>query len=270
MSVIGLSGKMQTGKNTAGIIIQYIMRSISEDGFDKNISLERFIYEFNHPINGTSWGGWQLKSFAYKLKQCISIITGLTMDELEDNAVKNMIMGQDWDKTEHHPLCKPSARCEGGSCGECPLGAPGSTVTTHMTIRKLLQLFGTEVGRAIHPDFWVNALFTDYHINGTIDAGKTYCEKDLPNWIITDVRFPNEVKAIERCGGLVIRLEREILPVEQLPKNKQEMDELNAKLNHPSETSLDNYKFQHVIQNDGTIDDLYNNLKNVLKNTSII
>ena len=68
--------------------------------------------------------------------------------------------------------------------------------------------------------------------------------------IVPDIRFPNEVKAIQKAGGKVIRLTRS--PYED---------------SHASETSLDNYKeFDHVINNkDMTIDETNMELLKVLR-----
>lgn len=91
--------------------------------------------------------------------------------------------------------------------------------------------------REIHPDYWVNALFEQYvpdyfgsnYLNFDFptklthaqykfwdenpdkrDGQQSPCFVDMvnPKWIITDLRFPNEMKAIKDRGGLVIRVER--------------------------------------------------------------
>ena len=82
----------------------------------------------------------------------------------------------------------------------------------YYTNRELLQRFGTEVGRSISPTLWVDALFTSYG------------EDD--HWIIPDVRFPSEAKAIKDRGGIIIRVDRETFSHD----------------NHPSETALDDYE----------------------------
>lgn len=94
----------------------------------------------------------------------------------------------------------------------------------NMTPRKILQLLGTEAGRkVIHPNIWVNATLSSY--------------REGEDWIITDVRFPNEADAIRNRGGFLIRIEREV-------------DTPAEVANHPSETSLDNYSnFHYIIDN---------------------
>lgn len=113
----------------------------------------------------------------------------------------------------------------------------------NMTVRDLLQRLGTDAVRdGLHPDAWVNALMADYKtesFSGYI--GDTRFDIDASHWIITDCRFPNEAKAVKRFGGKVIRVNRTgIGPVN----------------NHLSETALDNWNFDAVIENDGTLQDL--------------
>ena len=111
-----------------------------------------------------------------------------------------------------------------------------------MSVRELLQKIGTDALRDnLHQDVWVNALMVDY--NPTL------------NWVITDTRFPNEAEAIKKAGGIIIRIERPgVKPVNP----------------HPSETSLEKWKFDHVIINDGSLTDLTKKIKKVLKENKIL
>ena len=63
--------------------------------------------------------------------------------------------------------------------------------------RLALQLMGTEAGRDVfHPDLWVHTVMRR-------------CENaPWNNYVIADVRFPNEIKAIRDSGGHVIRVRR--------------------------------------------------------------
>jgi hypothetical protein len=98
--------------------------------------------------------------------------------------------------------------------------------------RRLLQVFGTEVGREMFGhNFWIEQAFKQ------IDPAA--------NVVIADVRFPNEADAIKARGGTVIRINRH---------------NLTAVNSHKSEHALDNYMFDHVIYNDGTLDDLADNV----------
>lgn len=111
----------------------------------------------------------------------------------------------------------------------------------YYTNRELLQRFGTEVGRSISPTLWVDALFTNYS------------EDD--HWIIPDVRFPSEAKAIKDRGGIVIRVDRETLSHD----------------NHPSETALDDYKgFDYRIDNNSDIEHLIDKVKGIMFQLNLI
>ena len=62
--------------------------------------------------------------------------------------------------------------------------------------RLALQLMGTEAGRNVfHEDIWVMAMERRM-------AHMSY------NYVISDVRFPNEIQAIKRMGGKVVRVKR--------------------------------------------------------------
>jgi hypothetical protein len=92
-------------------------------------------------------------------------------------------------------------------------------------VRRLLQAFGTEVGRRMFgEDVWVEALFRQVQ-PGTLIA-------------ISNVRFPNEYNAVKERGGVVWRVERP----GYAPAN-----------GHISDTALDDYEFDQVIQNDSSV-----------------
>jgi hypothetical protein len=97
-----------------------------------------------------------------------------------------------------------------------------------MTVREFLQKLGTDALRdGLHPNTWVNALMSEY--------------KPELNWIITDCRFINEANAVKKENGIIVRINRPgIVPVN----------------NHSSETGLDGYEFDHVIENYGNFNDL--------------
>ena len=94
-------------------------------------------------------------------------------------------------------------------------------------MRPLLQRLGTEAGRNV---LW-DSIWIDAALNG-LDPAK--------NYVVTDVRFPNEAQAVRERGGYVVRVSRSGVG----PAN-----------GHASETSLDDYQFNFKLANDGTLDD---------------
>lgn len=126
-----------------------------------------------------------------------------------------------------------------------------------ITPRWILQYWGTEVCRqGFHDDIWIASL-------------ENKMRKTTDNIVISDVRFPNEIKAIHNAGGKVIRVKRGEEPewydaaVSMNRGQKQNMTwalskEKISKLGiHASETAWVGGDIDVVIENDGTIDDLY-------------
>lgn len=89
-----------------------------------------------------------------------------------------------------------------------------------MTIREILQQFGTNIMRRMYEDVWVHALLRQV-------------EKDKPELaLISDMRFPSETQAVWAKKGYCVRLTRKI------------SDDA-----HESETALDNTKLDFTIDN---------------------
>jgi hypothetical protein len=111
-----------------------------------------------------------------------------------------------------------------------------------MTIGQFQQKLGTEAMRnSIHQEGWILSLMSDYG--------------PREDWIVTDVRFPNEAEAIKKTGGVLIRIEGD--PTGSRKTSKRD-------LNHPSETSLDQYgKFDYMILNSLPISSLELQAKNI-------
>lgn len=105
-----------------------------------------------------------------------------------------------------------------------------------MTNREFLQRLGTEAIRNnLHDNAWVNALMADY-------IPITAANMIESRWIITDVRFPNEAKVIKSKGGVVVRI------------NKPMVKAVN---NHVSESALDDWEFDYIVNNNGDIKELF-------------
>lgn len=245
-NLIGISGKIGSGKDTLGIIIQYLSSRNNLTGSQKEY-LKDLNY-LSHILNKKS--NYNVKKFADKLKDIVCLLIGCTREQLEDREFKEKELGPEWVRDIFYKEDD---------------GAPTQEA---LTPRKIMQLLGTEAGRQIiHPNIWVNALFADY--NPKFKGVEYYNLNDYyPNWIITDVRFPNEAQAIKDRGGIVIRVNRPILKdlkddtitsmayalIAQAKQRKKG-------IYHPSETALDDYEFDHVIDNNGSIEELVEKVK---------
>jgi len=111
-----------------------------------------------------------------------------------------------------------------------------------MTVGELLQKFGTEVGREIHPDCWVLSLFNPSLYN-----------PERSFWICDDMRFVNEAEGIKARGGLLVRLEGD-------PGRVRAEAGLTRNLAHASETGLDDYEGFDIVLNTDS-EDYFNNVE---------
>jgi hypothetical protein len=278
--IIGISGRMGSGKNTVGDIIEKIC--LTNEG----------------PV-------FEQKSFAGKLKQIASLLTGIPVEKFEDQEFKKSLLGDEWGIVKPNPL------------NAIPVFE--NVQFNHlMSVREFLQKLGTEAMRdGLHTNVWVNALFADYKSNRELlQADGTWIESDTgevdfavsikyPSWCITDMRFPNEMDAIKKRGGITIRVvrnnntkysDKKVKSIlkdmgyvdlsdgvwEELAINEgftwfetfklwtwDETDNNNESL-HPSETALDEATFDYEIINDGEIVDLIEKVKTILIKEKII
>lgn len=244
-------------------------------------TVAEIIQELTSPLSDTftnSVGKWKQKSFATKLKQIGALLLNVDPKKFEDEEYKNTEL---WVNPES-----------------------GESVTP----RLILQKIGTELGRGLHPDLWVNTSFADYkRIKREVDDSEEYI---FPNWIFTDVRFPNEANAIVERGGIMLRVFRpgKLRVWYQDPDQITEGDEqdssgyyyvqsiegdiwslsnyadgmgsqveafkheivFDGSDGHPSETALDDYVFDELIINDGDKDSLKNKIKSILEKHKIL
>ena len=248
-NLIALSGRAGSGKDTVGAIIQYLTSDK-----DDRLSFEEWK---KFALNNSYWAN---KKFAGKLKAIAAILSGANIKDFEDQEFKKQRMTADWG----------------------------------MTYREFLQRLGTEAMReGLHEEVWVNALFADYKPRVTyqmeiLDLGASDLQREkigkpihdeYPKWIITDMRFPNEMEAVKERNGITIRVVREHdIKVQHSGDpddfHIEKFDSTNPKhaalklaqsLNlHPSETALDDAEFDYVIENDGSIEELIEKVKDIL------
>ena len=135
----------------------------------------------------------------------------------------------------------------------------------HLTPRFILQQWGTEVCRKnFHDDIWIASL-----------ENKLRNSKD--DVVISDCRFSNEIRAIKQAGGIVVRVVRGAEPewydaavsVNRGPNGNstwalsgRRLEQLGV---HASETAWVGTKFNVVLDNNGTLDDLYQQVKRLVQ-----
>jgi hypothetical protein len=273
--IIGINGKIGSGKDTVGKIIQWITSEELRNVWLNDV--HSFLEDKKHHYDNEQFSIWKIKKFAAKLKEIASLITGIPVEYFEDQEFKKTYLGEEWDKKTFNPFGKKS-----------------DYIVEKMQVRSFLQKLGTEAMRdGLHTNVWVNALFADYKVEIKEITNKSYTKKEdkwvhkwggkeilsdnqnfsfkkynYPKWIITDMRFPNEIAAVELREGITIRVVRpETKDYFQL-KNRD--GSITHATLHPSETSLDSAEFDYEIINSGTIEDLVEKVREILIKEEII
>lgn len=194
--IIGISGKAQSGKDTVGSMLAYFIATNGDFDFERYVEFNVDDYWYKHA------NFLQHKYFAYALKECVANLLHTTVDNLNLESYKRSTIN--W--------------------------------LDNMSVRELLQKFGTGIRNSVDENFWVKCLLTDY------------TEKQA--WIITDVRFTSEIQALQDRNAILIRVNN---------------TRINSG-NHVSETELDNCnEFNYYINNEGTLKDLFMEVYTVYK-----
>ena len=233
--ILGIAGRKQAGKNTVANILHGIVLKEKELIKDWSVDskgqlqisttnsegkhgwgyfwVQRQDEDFMEYAELNMWPYIKLYSFADSLKSiCINLFDIPFRSLYGTDEEKNQIQ-------EH-------LRWENMPGMDKTVGA--------MTAREFMQFFGTDIMRKMYEPVWVNACLNKIKKE----------QSELA--IIADVRFPNEAKAIEDAGGIVIRLTRNIHDDK-----------------HSSEIALDNYPFTDYIDNQTeSIDELMVKVKN--------
>ena len=137
------------------------------------------------------------------------------------------------------------------------------------TPRELLQYYGTDVARKINPDVWVNK------VRYKMESLSQGMNKRI---ILTDIRFPNELKLLQEFGGKLVYVYKPGLVPYKLVKlvrilgintfTKSIVSLLaNKKYSHVSELNSISLREQadHVLYNVTSLDSLYTQIDKLMK-----
>jgi hypothetical protein len=275
----GISGKNSSGKNLIASIIQIINCE------DKEI-VEEFFDNPQDALNSYT-GVFEMQSrfqnirFSDKVNSILAEVLGVSIRKLDDSDFMMEELSQDWwyyviggelipyNETAHYTNTER---------------AKLSVYLVKSTPESLRQLICVEGGRKL--------INTDLWLTKTLGRCKPNELGEAPSWIISDVQFQREKDMIEGAGGSVIRVVRYKLLSEWLEDNSIDMsymgeyndvkmsdkdfldfiNELNSdslkevseKLNHASQVELDDGDFKYVIHNNGSIEDIVNDVMEIL------
>ena len=187
--------------------------------------------------------GFKRLSFASAIKDILSILFGWSRDKLEGLTKEDREWREQVDPWWSKRLDMPN-----------------------LTPRWVLQYWGTEVCRqGFHDDIWIAAL-------------ENRLRQRTGHTVISDVRFPNEVTAIRNAGGAIIWIQRGTLPewydcalTENTTAWDQQwlLEDANTLMPqkyptvHKSEWAWVGTTFDALVDNNGSVEELYMQLKNL-------
>lgn len=178
--------------------------------------------------------GFKRESFAGSLKDAIASIFGWDRELLEGRTPEGRAWREQVDAWWSRRLNIP-----------------------HLTPRWVLQHWGTQVCRQhFHDDIWI----------ASVENKLRNTRQDI---VISDCRFPNEIETLRRAGGRIIRVVRGIDPEwfqtaalqNQGLAHPETMDHWFPDI-HISEWAWAGTRFDHVLDNDGTLQQLYDQINN--------
>ena len=194
--ILGFAGKKQSGKNTCCNFLQ--MLKFHEYGVCKNASLNEqgqiLVSDlFGETVSGSDWIplteeyvdiSQLLESFRpCKIYAFADVLKEFSVDVL--GLEYNQVYGTNEEKNSPTHLLWENM--------------PTGNNKGPMTGREVLQYFGSDICRKMYENIW-------------FDACIRRIRKDNPELaLISDVRFPNEITGVQKEGGIVFGLPRDIV-----------------------------------------------------------
>ncbi len=257
--IIGISGYAGVGKDTFATMLAWqlesakhvdpIMAKAGSRRFENYMKMQKLRSKYLDPTSRAV----RIKKFATTLKEIVCQATGCTMAQLEDRTFKESDMPTNWDHTVAEARQFLLQLSVAGSINMTVYDIQEADDRTiiewsgaldykwERTYREFMIDIGDKL-RSIHLNFFVNALMKYYR-------PYTELQNAWPNWLVSDMRFFNEAKAIKAVGGITIRVN----------------NGKKSPSKHPSERELDMYYFDAVVDNTGSLEDLFNTAGDIVK-----
>jgi hypothetical protein len=275
-NVFAVSGKIGSGKDTVVRALQFMTCDDQEIVSQFYDNPEQTMRRYSGIAEGLSY--FENVKFADSLKSMVANLLSVSRSKLECRDFKESELGPEW---WHYNVDGSTISYMDTDYNEEERKRL-SNYLVKPTVRELLIKIANEGGReVIHPDIWVNGLFSRYK---KVD-GK------YPFWLISDMRLKNEFRRVVSVGGKTIRVVRvkklsewledfavdldDLGGIEDLSMtdvdfknliveiNSGLFDDIASRLTNIGEVDLDEVEHDYLIYNDGTITDLVNKLHGI-------
>lgn len=225
--IISIQGNKGSGKDSVATFLKYLLEMPS---WLHN-------YEFANSVNFYSLNNkWYITRYAEKLKEVLAIILNVPIYKFEDRDFKE---NSYYSFRDHCFTDTPRILSDVNFNRQLKKGNLDIFTEYDLSIRQILQAFGTDLMRRYLGDkLWINLTLN----------------QNYDNMIIADQRFITENEAVKSIPNTTII--HIIRPGYEAGK-------------HPSEKELTKLyqkkEYDILINNDGTLEDLFNKCKEILK-----
>ena len=223
-TIIAISGLKNSGKDLTAHMIRYCL---SVPKWMRQYWLYCLVYDF-------IVSKYEITSFASSMKEALSVLINVPVEKFNDRDFK-----ENWyiNLQSIHITAFPdnNLMITDKQLSRMIKSKKSNVISNYyISIRQLLQIFGTEIIREYFGNnFWVL---------------RTLLDKD--NIIISDLRFINEYEQVKNNNGIVIYIDRNQIPGSH--RSESEVIEL-----------FQNNKFDYIINNDGSIENLFNKVSDL-------
>ena len=229
-NIIAICGLKCSGKDSAAKMLTYLL----------NMPKCFHSYKWFEFFNGRSFKrNWTLTAFAKPLKQTLSIILNKPIEWFEDrNNKENCYVNLSSLKIYEKDKLYSDVILSESKFQKAIKSEESIPQETYISIRQLMQYYGTNVIRKFLGDkTWINA---------TLNKSGTH------NIIISDLRFKVEYEEIKNKNGITIYIKRD----SAIPGNHSSEREVVELYNEG--------KLDWIIENNGSLEDLFNSLKAIV------
>lgn len=236
--IIGIAGKAGSGKDTVASMINYIINTTPEDCTYANYIKSKHISD--------SYFNICIGHFADTIKDIIANIYGINRKMLNDHKYKDVywfsLKDYSWYSEKQIPIGYKKITIENLQNNSLASITDVCDNFCVIKIRTLMQYFGTNIFRnLIGKDVWIYSIIKR--------AKEIALSNNYSYFIIPDVRFQNEVDAIRTAT----------------PQGKILFINRNTKTSDNHESEKFDLDIDFVIENNGTLTDLFNQCKSIIK-----
>lgn len=226
-NIIAVSGYKNAGKDTTASMLRYLLNT-------PNCFHYYWIYQRFHNIKGK----YSIVSFAHPLKKTLSAMLNIPIKRFDNRDFKEnyYIYFPTLQVTNKLPD-NAKILTDNKFSKAVSINDMSFVQNTWISIRQLLQVFGTECMRKIFGDkIWIMTALQNQN-----------------NIIISDLRFIAEYNEVKSRKGRIIYIKRDICKPGVHASEKE------------VQTLLKSNKFDYIIDNNGTLKDLFYRVKNYMK-----